>query len=122
MAKTIIKAHFYPSALEKNHVHQSDIVICRRTEFQPSLAEQFGPGKNSGNYLDQTVPLPGYQGPGVQIGFRRARSTVKNLLSLAYLDSAPEDAVTVRVHFPCRNADQLLQVIRSTQQRKDHEF
>lgn len=106
--------HLPPESRYKaRRIPLSEIVICRRKEYQPSLATQLGPGNARGNYQDQTVPLPGYKGPGVQIGFRRPKTNIKNLLSLAYLDPPGKDAVTVRVHFPCKNADQLIKLIGS---------
>lgn len=100
------------SRYKARHIPLAEIILCREKTYDHTMLAQFILGHNKNGNIEQIVPLPGYSGPGVQIGFLRVRKNLSNLMNITVADK-PLETKQIRVHFPCTKGKQLVELINT---------
>lgn len=91
------------------------IVLFREKPYPREPAADFPLPEGVNTVVHQVAWLAGYRGPGVQIGFLRARKNPSNLKTLM-MEARPElDHELVTVHFPCARPAELAAALREVQ-------
>jgi hypothetical protein len=105
------------SRYQHRRIPLAEIVFCEAKPYDHSLLSQMGPSSRAAGIEHQVVPLPGYQGDGLVVGFFRTNKNVGNLKSLI-VDKKPElEKTLIRVHVPSRNASHLADLINERRGR-----